>query len=478
MDNLHQMGAGGFGAGNVTLQELAELQNVLRKTLNAGYGSPITAIGALTGGQALVPQSIEPMLAFVQADLADQVKLWPKIVKTGTGSTVHEYRRVRARTTGQDPFVGEGVLAATNTSTFDAGTLRIKYLGDTRMVSKTMDVLTTLGLPGMGTGQNAVAIEQRMGMENVLIGNERALFFADSTANTFAYDGIRATLEANAPNNIFDLRGANLTEERMRQDMATVWQRSFAKPSEIWTSPTTQEILGLLRGGSAIYRDNKGEPIVAGLVVNKVPSANGLVSLDNNLALAPEFPPAAASSSSAPAMPAGAGAPAYVAGPVAPGEVSLFTAADNGNYRYQLVAYGPGGCSAPSASGVVPVVAGQKVTLTVGTGAEQGITFFRIYKSPVGGAVGSETFIDEIAYNTAGVTTWTDLHTYIGGTTWAFGVDYRPDVFQFKRLLDFMSWPIPWPAPVVAFMVMMFGAPLFQIPTKLGPAWRNCGQST
>lgn len=464
---MFEKSVGGFGADTFDIQMIRELA----KSLEAGYGSPATVIGSLTGGMALVPQSIEPTLVTTQA-LMDEVKLLKKLASKPVFSTVHEYRRNTGRGQQISSFVGEGQLPPVQIGVYEAAFLKIKYQVDLRQVTDQMGAVAVL--PGMG--QNAIAVEDRTASENLLISTERALFWGDSRSNPLAFDGLRSELEQRAPNNISDLRGNNLTEERIKRDLARARESTFVRPQELWMSPTSQQTLSALRGGSQMFLDANGQPKQVGVNVRSIDTSFGAVPLDDNIYLAVRKAIATASSTSAPAMPGGGGAPSFVAGAVGGGETSLFGAADAGNYRYKIVAHGANGRSAPTASGAVAVAAGQKVTITVGSGNETGIAYFEIFKSPLAGALGDETWIADVAYNTGGATVYTDLHQEIGGTTWSFAVTYDPEIYKFVRLLDMMRREIPVTALARLFAYLLFGSPLVTVPTKLY-AWKNVGQS-
>lgn len=461
------------GFGQMSWQDLQGLQAMLRKDLQAGYGSPATyPVGSLTGGQPLIPQSIEASLAVATAEVSREVKLWPKLFKDPVFSTVHEYTRVNDRGLDFDPFIAEGGLPPANVGQYARAFERVKFLADYRVITDQMAQVKILG-----GDPNAIALEDRLATEALLLKMERALFWADSRANPYAFDGLLAQLEQNASANISDLRGANLTEEKIRTDLASAHERAYVAPEEIWMSYTSQQILSTLRGGNQVYVNVNGQQgVTAGVQVVDVPTSLGNIPLQGNIFLRPPTPGSAAVGSSAPAMPGGGGAPAATAGAVAPGETSLFGAADAGNYRYKLVAVGPNGKSAPANVGPTAVAAGQKVTLTVGTGGETGITYFEIYRTPVGGAATTATFIGSVAYSTVGATSYTDLNEDLGGTSWAFAVSYNPAILKFVRLLDLMRRPIPYPGLAIAFAVVLFGSPLCQVPTKLY-AWKNVGQS-
>ena len=169
--------------------------------------------------------------------------------------------------------------------------------------------------------------------------------------------------------------------------------------------------------------------------------------------------------------------PAFTPGAPGMGETSQFAAADEGNYYYRIVAVGANGRSAPTNSAVVPVAAGQKVTITVGTGAESGITYFEIYRSAVGSTAARATYIGSVAYSTVGATTFTDLNATMGETTWALAIPLAADIYKFVRLLDLMRRMIPFPGLAIEFAVLLFGTPLYQVPSKFY-AWKNVGQST
>lgn len=470
-DNLNFSQGNGFG--QMSWQDLAALQSMLRKDLTAGYGSPATSpVGSLTGGQPLIPQSIEATLAFAAADVKKEVKLWPRLVKTDIFSSVHEFTRVNERGLNFDPFILEGSKPAVNAGLYERLFQRVKYLGDLRRITDQMAQMRILG-----GDASAVALEDRLGTQSLLLKTENALFWGDSRSNAAAFDGLIPMMEQLAPANIFDLRGANLTEERIKTDLAQSHEQSYVAPDLLVTSYTTQQILSALRGGNQFYVNVNGQAnVTAGVTVTEVPTSIGPIPLEGNLFLRLRKPGSGAVGTSAPAMPGGGGAPAYTPGAPGPGETSLFAAADQGNYRYRLVAVGPDGRSAPADSGAVPVAAGQKVTITVGTGGETGITYFEVYRSAVGGVTADATFIGSVAYSTAGATTFTDLNDTMGGTTWALAIPLAADIYKFVRLLDLMRRFIPFPGLAIEFAILLFGAPLYQVPTKFA-AWKNVGQT-
>jgi len=482
------LGIGGFGT--ITPQDVFALKEAmakqrLRKALSAGYNDPAASVA-----QPLVPQSMEKTLASATYRSSDAV-LWKKIPKVGVSATVNEFSRIEEHGSRDvEGWFSEGGSPLLEQSTYTRDFTRVKYIG-------VKGATTFAMMHSRIVGANATAEAEEVDRKTLqLIGLiEDALYFGDSSINPLAFDGLRATLEKEAPANIVDLRGQVLTGRQMREDMAL--QRDlFATPNLVVMSHGTRAILGNLEDPAIRRNDPSGKGARVGTTAEGLNADHGLVGFDSTFflkaktailgsagvqsaAIGPDPDFAAPTAIAFDADAGDNGANVALAG----AEVSNWVEDDVGVYIYRIVAVSDHGHAASIQSASVTVESGKKNTMQIDDGSNDptkggnSIRYYKVFRSEKDGGDGTCRFIKNVAAATgAGLTTITDFNDDIPQTSWAFSLQMTPDVVEVVRLLDMMKQDLAIRSTTKEFLLILFAAFRSRTPTKLW-AWKNCGQS-
>jgi hypothetical protein len=441
--------------GSIGYDDLRQLNDALRKAADIGYQTPAVTTGGVTGSLSpLVPQSIEGVLSSTTFEESDIV-LWPRMPKTLAGQTVHEYPVVTSRGRRQTPFVAEGSSGVNNGSTYNRGSVQIKFMLEKRELT---DVATMTGL--IGVNPSALANESEQGTMALMEKIEIAMFHADSAVEPLAFNGLIKQIRAGG--NVTDLAGSSATLDLLEWILGELGSAPYyGHPDTIYVEPRVFRDLSR-QGNSTIRTGANGGDRTSGTGGLKAIGPRGAVPIvAAPFLFTADAPDAAASAASgAPATPTIAQQPTdNGAG------TSLWLAGDAGNYIYKLVAVGAGGYSAPVTCTVVAVIAGSQITITVdNTPAD--VVFYRVYRSDKGGVASTCTFIANVVANNNGTTTITDLNAARTKCSSILFVKHDPTIMEFARLLDLIRRPIPSVNLTQAFALLLFGAPIVKVPSK------------
>lgn len=452
----------------VNVADLANLNNALRKSANAGYQTPAGTAGGDNGSLSpLVPQSIENTLAsatFTMKELA----LWPAIPKVNVTNTVHEYAVINDHGLDLEAFIGEGSGGTTNRSEYERKSVRIKYLAERREIT---DVGSLVGL--VGNQSNAIAAETERGTLRLLSKLERSLWHADESVNPLAFDGIIKQIEQhNGGANTFDLGGKSPTPRLLQEVLAELQSAPrFGRPDCIYVEPRIHaelikfavqfgrhDQLGISRSAQGLTYGAQELNIMSPYGPVPVKSAPFLF----NAYKAPASASGTTDSTGKVAAPANAVISSAAA---ASNGSSRFLLADQGDYIYRVVAFNNGGYSAPVSSSAVTVATGESVTLTIANQSDA--VFFKIYRTEADGAAESASLIGEIRAESVGATTFVDHNQVRPNTSKIVFVQHDPDVLEFARLLDFFRRPLAEVATSKPFLLMLFGSPIVKVPNKM-----------
>jgi len=213
--SLDFMAAAAQSGVEVPLVELARLgkalkDNAIEASLQkaAGVGYPMQGVpfdsSSVPGGDyaPLVPQSIQSTFDIVTAK-EDQLVFQKKITTTDVTQPVFEYTQLRRYGgTAMSPFVTETGVPGLSKSDYGRKTVRMKYMATLRQLTD-VAMMTQL-LSGVG---QARALEASNGSFELALRHEKFLFHADSRINPLEYDGLIASVEAEAPANVIDMEG-------------------------------------------------------------------------------------------------------------------------------------------------------------------------------------------------------------------------------------------------------------------------------
>lgn len=437
--------------GQISYDDLRQLNDALRKSADIGYQTPATGGGNLA---PLVPQSIEGMLSSTTFEETDIV-IFPRMPKTMAGQTVHEYPVVTSRGKRTSPFVAEGSPGVNNSSAYKRGSVQIKFLLEKREVT---DVATMTGL--IGVNPQALANETEQGKMSLLEKAEIALLHADSAVDPLAFDGLIKQVKAGG--NVTDLAGATATLDLLEWVLGEVGASPYyGHPDTCYVEPRVYRDLSRQQNaGNRNPSDGGGR--TNGTDDLKIVGPRGKIPV----VAAPflhvaDAPDASASSAGAPVMPTLAQQPTDNGS-----GTSKWVTGDAGNYFYKLVANGgETGYSAPVTSNVIAAVADSKIKMTV-TSTPSDVVFYSLYRSDKDADAATATFVGNFAANPGGTTTITDLNDNRTKTSCILFVQHKPEVMEFARLLDFIRRPIPSLRLTQAFALLLFGSPIVKVPSK------------
>lgn len=476
----------------VNVEDLVRLNDVLRKSGTVGYQT-----GAVPDSAAslspLVPQSIEGSLASATYTM-NELSLWSMIPKTPVSNTLHEYVVVNEHGFDVDPFIGEGGGAesdfVTNNSQYERKSVRIKYMAERRQIS---DVASLVGL--IGDNRQALSEETMRGTMSLMRKVERQLWYGNEDLQEKGFDGIIKQVRTGAPNNVLDLDGSAPTPLLLQEALGEVYSApNFGKPDCIYVEPRQHAELikqSVESGRHDQFRvQNGSQGLTFGNANLSIMSPYGAVPVKAApfLHFASRMP-SSGFGSLAPDAPSFSVAPANNAAQAG----SKFSAADEGDYIYAVIAVGDQGYSAPLiADGVGANVAkasvnqGDSVTFTIAAsgkarGSSQAPRYYRIYRSKADGDLSSMRLIKEIVAGDNAVTLVTDLNDGADGQKYDCSpiifAQHDPNVMEFVRLLDFIRRPLAETASVKPFLLMLFGSPVVKVPTKMFML-DNCGTSS
>jgi hypothetical protein len=446
----------------VSTAELAALNDALRKSATVGYQTPAVTTGADNGSLSpLVPQSIENLLSSATYTLKE-LALWPRLPKVSVTNTVHEYSVIKDHGLDLDPFITEGSAGVTNKSQYERKSVRIKYLAERREVS---DVGTLVGL--VGSESNAIALETERGTLRLLQKLERSLFHSKESVNDIFFDGIVTQIENyNNGSNTFDARGKAPTPRLLQEILGKLYGAPlFGRPDAIYVEPRIHaelikfavqfgrhDQLSISANSNAITYGATSQINIQG-PVGPVPVVAAPFLFNSYTA-----PASGSTTTGAPS------APTLTSAVVAADSASQFVAGDAGDYFYKVVAVNNSGYSAPVASAAKTIAAGDKVTLTIAQ--QDSAVYFKIYRTEVDGALGTEVLIDEVKATSGGATVWVDRNENIPNSSKIVFVQHDQSIMEFAKLLDFFRRPLAEVATTKPFLLMLFGAPIVKVPSK------------
>lgn len=449
---------GGVFAGVPSAEQVAEL----RKALTAG--NEINAPGSVVAGDAfaLRPESLENSLKNVTFQ-ARHLKLFRMLPKVPAFNTVEEYNQIQSYGQSQSPgWVAEGELPRETDPSFERKYLKIKFIGTTRKVSHVATVMRS-------AHGNAIALNVTAGTMNVLEQVERGLFTGDSSLDPVQWDGLEAQIVASAgAYNVIDLRGQPLTEDVLADAAQTISDApNYGFPTHVLMNPKVKAdlIKGMYPRGR--FGMEAGGEIVLGRNVSGFETESGTVAMESTTFLDTGGLASAVSAYGVVGQrPLSPTISTALASPV--DATAQFIAADAGTYFYWVVAHNAYGNSAPVSVGSVAVAAGDAVTFGVTPGAgSPTVTYYSVYRTQVGGATGTASFIRRIA-NSGGVgeTTITDRNTHLPYTTKAFMLQMNVDNIAFKQLLPMMRFPLPPIDLAERWAQVLYGAPVLYSPRR------------
>ncbi len=480
---------------SIPVEDLARLNESLRKGLGAeaGYQTPAgTSAGTLS---PLVPQSIENVLASATHTM-NEVVLWKNIPKVNVSQNLHEYVVIKDHGYDVDPFIGEGGGSesqfATNASSYERKSVKIKYMAERRQVS---DVASLIGL--IGDNRQAIAEETERGTLSLMRKVEKQIWHGDEDVNPLAFNGIIKQVERTGARNDdgsganfskfqYDLEGKAPTPLLLQEILGEIYSApNYGRPDTIYVEPrihaelikqatehgrhdqfmVQQQSSGLTFGAAqlSIMAPYGAVPVVAAPFLFKAESLP-LQGFGANKPATPTF-----------AVNANAGA-------AAAGK-SKFKAADAGIYKYAIVAVNSKGFSDSAKSANVAVAAGDQVGIALNV--DSAVLYYRIYRTAMvaaGQTPDDMTFkliaeVPAAELQAQGGKSWSDFNITRHSCSHIVFAQHDGNIMEFARLLDFIRRPLAEVSAVKPFLLMLFGSPVVKVPSKMFVV-RNAGVST
>ncbi len=444
----------------VPVEDLAKLNEALRKSTTAGYQTTSGVIGSDAGSLSpLVPQSLENVLASATYSM-DAIQLWRNIPKIQVGQTVHEYNVIKDHGMDLSPFMAEGEVPAANKSEYERKFVKIKYMAELREIT---DIASTIN-PLVGPNPTALAEETERGTLRLMQKVERELWHGDESVNALGFDGIIKQISADSKS-VTDRAGDAATPEFLQELLSDV----FAAPR--YGAPDTIYVEPKIHGDLIKQTNDLGR-------FNTISQSSGSFTFGaGDLKIMGPYGPIAVKA--APFLFNSWDAPSEASGAKAPGNPSIAAAAADpaagegvvpaGDYFYKIVAVSNAlGYSAPvTLANKVTVAANKKVEVscTPNQGADN-VDFFRVYRSDKDGAATTCKLIGQIKANGLATVKFQDTNAKVPGTSDIVMVKHSPDVMRFARLLDFIRRPLAEVKTTRPFLLMLFGAPIVSVPSK------------
>lgn len=440
------------GWGQSSPDDLAEL----RKALSAG--SDVSDPGAAPGvGFPLRVESLEATLKNLTFEM-DEIKMFKTIPKVPATNTVEEFNRLLSYGRGGTRrfnlgFMTEGDLPEEEDSTYQRVTLLIKFLGTVGRVTHVANTIRS-------AHGNVIALETMNKTMELLKNLENALFFGDSTLIPEQFDGLFKLISDGAPANVIDMRGAPLNEEKLNDFLLQI-RDNFGMATDAYFatgvfSDLAKQVYDRQRFAYA------PAPGVLGATVTAFQGQHGRINMHDHVFIQNGPLPEAAGLGKTDRRPL---PPTLtVAAVAAPAVGSQFVAADAGTYIYRVVAGNRYGLSTPLNTAGVAVVAGDGVTFTITDGG-QGTTFYEIYRTAPGAAVGTARLMRRVA-RTGASQVITDLNADLPGTSQGFVLMQNQRSFSWSQLLPMTRIPLAAIDTSVRWAQVLYGAVKMYTPAK------------
>lgn len=472
MENNQGFGIGGEEFAGHSMEELDDLN----KALTLGHEYSDTLPGAMTGGVVQTYESLDKTLRLVTYEMKN-LKFWPDVPKDQAYNTVEEFDVQNSYGNNASPFFVMGDAPVEKDAGYSRHVAKVKYVGTQRKVHHNLTLVRAAHGP-------VVAREVKNGTMYILGMQERFLFEASESYSTLEYEGVGSQIVASDTNAkfqaeafsgydtnnsvVYDMRG-DLLDEDVMEDIALTVLNNFGYPTDMYLD--TKAHSDFSRGFFPKQRIAvPGTQVRGGITVPDFQSSAGVFSLKSTVFRRPRRGYlTVANHASAPVSPVFSVQPA-----AAPDALSKFIATDAGNYFYVASSFNEYGESAATASNVVTVAAGDKVTFTLGN---QASTYgFLIFRSSKGGAATTAEFVMRIVKG-ATTTAVTDYNDYIPGLSKSYLMKMDSDNITFKQLAPLMKMDLAIIGTAYRWMQLHYGMPMVFTP-RFNVEVRNIGRAT
>lgn len=436
---------------------------VLQKAME--MGAPLPSYTGGGSGAPIVPQSIESTLEVV-TERAEHATFWKDFPKDPNkiGSVIHEYTVQDSLGDDLEIAQAEGELGPELDSSFERLYAKCAFMSHVRTLTDVMSMMTTVGTPDALTKLNQDGATK----QSLLL--DKMLLHGRADCNPEGFNGIFKTVEDyDSGSHVIDMEGEPVNTEKFYDACsALVEAPNYGFPNQIWMSYQTVGDLGTVGGSHLRYNFTQAGPgtQVLGMRPNGLHGPHGDLDFKMNIFLGPKGAPVAtAGGTDAPATPT---LTSVTPGALGGGETSVFKTADAGNYYYKVVAFNATGRSAPVASTVTAVAAGQKVVITIAAPSTAAL-YYVIYRTEVGGSKFYE--IDRIPQTLSGTspaaTVWTDFNNYRPNTRYAIITQRDANTYVWKQLMDFARIQLARTKLKIPYVFVLFGMPLWRVPKRI-----------
>jgi len=437
------------GYGSSTLQELDELN----KALGTGeVGDAYVGAGVAGDMTALRPQSLEGTLKVVTATI-EQIKMWKRIGKKKAFNTVEEFNVMDSMGGNTSPFFTEGGLPNEEDSNYIRQSQYVKFLGTTRVITHPATLVTN-------TVGDIVARETTNDTSWLLQQLEKGLYFADSSLDSLAFDGIIPQVKnfvkgkPYETQHVIDMKGAPLDESTL-EDICTVIADNFGRGMlELhMTNQVNKDLSKIIMGTSGRQRViGTGTEVDLGAPVRGYLANTGRVEFVNNVFMKPQATVPTASANGAPAVPTFPASQLTAAADTASNLAA-------GTYYYFVTAKNSAGESAPVSLGSIATTAGQAVTILINRVVTSPVAkSYKVYRGYYSDATKAQFMVEVKDAGTGTTQSIVDENLNIPGTHTAILMDNDPDqVLAFKQLAPLMKLPLARISAAERFMILLYG---------------------
>jgi len=450
--------------GSVSLKDVMDLQ----KALTVDYG---TDVATFTGGQALRVQSLENVLHIITFREPHLV-LWREIEKEPAYSTVEEYSRILDYGGMGGTFLGELETPEEDTTSYDRQVLKIKFMGKVRSISIAARLVRKIvdDLIGQETFNGSMAL---------LRDWTWAAYWGDSKmarggVEGKEFDGIIPVVMRNAPMNVLDAEGNEITDKLISTASELV-ASAFGEVNRMFVSTrTARAFFESYYGAQRVFLPSPSGGLSAGFIIKEFQTVAGditiipdrllkspyVVSLDlfNNPSLWTR-PPKAPDTTITVSAAVQTGPSQFSKGGV-----------NNCTVRYLIFPANEKGLGNPVAtSDITGLNDNRQVVIQITEGSGQiRPEFFVIFRRDVDstGKV-AYGFIARVPASSTGTTSFTDVNDILPGSEFAVLGDFRRESLVWASLLDLVKVELPILGQSIPWMLLMYGGIKFYNPKWL-----------
>lgn len=489
-DDLFNIGLNNGATQSVDAQQAEELV----KTLQIGHANGLNAPGSLTGGSALVAESLDSTLKSVTFDATNLV-MWPSIAQDRAYSLTEQYVRTNSYGDGGSPYVTEGGSPAMNDSEYNRHNQKVVFFSTRRGVS----LASTLVRQALGADPETR--ENQAGTLWILEKLEREMYkgLADFS-NAGEFDGVLSAVPVKLQNlnlagaelqivqgdgdvtaqmRAFDGYGGDNTviadkkglflDETDFEEEANVLLENAGRPNQCHLAPKSmsdfvRQFYPKERVNQLGMADGK-----AGYIVREMVTTAGGIQLKPNVFLKPKDK--SKSQSDRQGVPVGTlsfGGDAVIA---ANGSNLKF----GESYKYSVAPCNEQGenIAQDKSAALGPNADGDSVSFQI-TDSSSNATHYAVYRTG-SSATGQKMFVGYVK-RASGVTTFVDSGKRTQGAAQAYMLDMRPEIMVWRQLSPLLKIALANITTSKEWLLWLSGTLIIFAPRKSG-FFKNIGRA-